>query len=317
MAGDPDLERTRRFSASEVKRIVGLTEPTADRLFAKCRTVLGQDRANQCLELAKMAPLTRRHIPTSAIASLLAGTTELGADWWAAPHRELTFEREWIDRGAPNKMLAAGHDDPKTDEGGSCLSLLGEWIADDAADKAWGMPIDHVDLNDPAVDGRVVLPAEAAAGDRFTAIYAPGARVWLDVVEREGAAGNGPGRYTSRLAEHRLHDVAEVRAAWAMAASASPVRLPGEMPGRASDPYAAKLDAGDSRCLFEWAVANGANGRELAGPWRTKDALWSARLRLGLLFSRPGAWITFDEAVVGLIDDDNSALSAALAALGC
>jgi hypothetical protein len=89
------------------------------------------------------------------------------------------------------------------------------------------------------------------------------------------------------------------------------------MAGRASDPYSAKLDAGDSRCLFEWAVANGANARELAGPWRTKDALWSARLRMGLLFSRPGVWITFDEALVGLIDDDREALSIALAALGC
>ena len=317
MAGDPDLERTRRFSVEEVKRILGLTEPTADRLFAKGRAVLGQDRANQCLELAKLAPLTRRHIPTSAIASLLAGTTELGPEWWSASHRELTFEREWAERGAPNKLLAAGHDDPEKEEGGSCLALLGEWISDDAANRTWGLPVDHVDIQDSAIDGRIVLPDDANPGDRLTAAYGPGGRVWVDVVEREGSTGNGPGPFGSRLAEHGLHDVAEVRAAWAMAASAAPVRLPGEMAGRASDPYSAKLDAGDSRCLFEWAVTNGANARELAGPWRTKDALWSARLRMGLLFSRPGVWITFDEALVGLIDDDHEALSNALAALGC
>ena len=317
MAGDPDLERTRRYSVAEVKRIIGLAEPTADRLFAKCRAVLGQDRANQCLELAKLAPLTRRHIPTSAIASLLAGTTELSPEWWSSSHKELTFEREWTNRDVPNKVLAAGHSDLETEEGGSCLALLGEWISEDAAVKAWGAPIDHVDIWDASVDGRVVLPADAKAGDRFTAVYAPGGRVWVDVVEREGATGNDPEHYGSRLAERKLHDVAEVRAAWAMAASAAPVRLPGEMAGRASDPYSAKLDAGDSRCLFEWAVANGANVRELAGPWRTKDALWSARLRMGLLFTRPGLWITFDEALVGLIDDDNVALSNAFAALGC
>jgi hypothetical protein len=36
-----------------------------------------------------------------------------------------------------------------------------------------------------------------------------------------------------------------------------------------------------------------------------------------LPFSRPGAWLTFDEAVVALVDDDEPALSAALADLGC
>jgi hypothetical protein len=315
MAGDPDLERTRRFSASEVKRILRLTEPTADRLFARARAILGQDRANQCLELAKLAPLTRRHIPISAIASLLAGTADLGPEWWSSSHKELSFDREWTDRGAPNRLLAAGHGDPDREEGGSCLALLGEWIADDAADKAWGLPIDHVDIGDPALEGRVALPPEAKAGDRVTVVFAPGGRVWVDVIELEGATG--PERVGSRLAEHRLHDVAEVRAAWAMAASALPMRLPGEMAGRANDPYSAKLDATDSRCLFDWAVAHGGNARELAGPWRTKDALWTARMRLGLLFSRPGSWITFDEALVGLMDDDNEALSDALNALGC
>jgi hypothetical protein len=315
MAGDPDLERTRRFSALEVKRILGLTEPTADRLFAKARAILGQDRANQCLELAKLAPLTRRHIPISAIASLVAGTSDLGPEWWSSSHKELTVDREWKDLGAPNKLLAAGHADPETEDGGSCLALLGQWISDDAADKAWGLPIDHVDSSDPAIDGGAVVPPEAKAGDRLTAVFAPGGRVWVDVIEQEGATG--PGHLGLRQAEHRLHDVAEVRAAWAMAASALPIRLPGEMPGRANDPFSAKLDATDSRCLFDWAVANGANVRELAGPWRTKDALWTARMRMGLLFSRPGSWITFDEALVGLMDDDNKALSDALNALGC
>jgi hypothetical protein len=316
MATDPNLERTRRFSLAEVKRILGLAEPTVDRLFAKTRTVLGQERANQCLELAKLAPLTRRFVPVSAVASLLAGTVDLGAEWWTSPHEELSDEREWTQRGTPDKLLAAGHDDSETEDGGSCLALLAKWIADDSANKAWGRPVDYVDLDDAGVDGRMVLPDGAAAGDRLTAVFAPGGRVWVDVVEHEGAA-RGKAGLGSRLAEHKLHDVAEVRAAWSMATSGAPVRLPGEMPGRPSDPYSAKLAAGDSRCLFEWAVANGANARELAGPWRTKDALWSSRLRLGLIFDRPGIWVTFDEAILSLIDDDEASLTRAMAALGC
>jgi hypothetical protein len=96
---------------------------------------------------------------------------------------------------------------------------------------------------------------------------------------------------------------------------AAPIRLPGETVGRNSDPFADKLEAVDSRRLYEWAVAHGANARELAGPWRTKDALWSARLRMGLIYSLPGVWIAFDDAVVALVDGNEAALNDALNAL--
>jgi len=317
MPTDPNLDRTRRFSVAEVKRILGLAEPTTDRLFTRARAVLGQDRAGSCLELARLAPLTRRHIPTSSIASLVAGTAELGPDWWTTSHQEFTPERSWLPLGTPDAVLAAGHADSEKEAGGSCLSDLGSWIADDAADRDWGRPVDRVAAGTPLVEGGVVLPPDARPGDRLSVAFAPGGRIWVDVVERDGARGRGPGRFSTRPAERRVHDVAEVRSAWAMAVSAAPIRLPGETQGRASDPYGAKLDPTDSRSLFEWAVAHGANGRELAGPWRTKDALWTARLRLGLPFSRPGAWVTFDEAVAALIDDDGAELSRAFAALGC
>ena len=202
-------------------------------------------------------------------------------------------------------------------DGDSCLAPLAEWIAEDAATKSWGRPVDRLDMSEAGVEGRVVLPHDARDGDRLTVVVAPGSRVWVDVVAREGHVAHGTSRLTSRLAERVLHDVAMVRAAWSIATSGAPVRLPGELPGRHNDPFASKLVAADSRCLFDWAVANGANGRELAGPWRTKDALWTARLRLGLPFSLPGAWLVFDEAVAALIDDDEPALSAALADLGC
>ena len=317
MTSDPGFESTRRYSVAEVKRILGLADPTVDRLFAKARTVLGQERANQCLELARLAPLTRRHVPISAVASLVAGTVYLGPEWWTVSHEELAEERAWSPVGVPDRVLTAGHHEPGLDDGDSCLAPLAEWIAEDAASKSWGRPVDRLDMSEAGVEGRVVLPHDAREGDRLTVVVAPGSRVWVDVVAREGHVAHGTSRLTSRLAERVLHDVAMVRAAWSIATSGAPVRLPGELPGRHNDPFASKLVAADSRCLFDWAVANGANGRELAGPWRTKDALWTARLRLGLPFSRPGAWLVFDEAVAALIDDDEPALSAALADLGC
>ena len=140
MPGDSDLEHTRRFAAGEVKRVLGIVDPTADRLFAKARTVLGADRASRCLELARLAPLSRRWVPTSAIAALVAGTADMGPEWWTRSHEELAENRLWTERGIPDRLLTVGHDDPKTEDGGSCLALLGGWIADDAADKQWGRP---------------------------------------------------------------------------------------------------------------------------------------------------------------------------------
>jgi hypothetical protein len=312
---DADLDRTRRFALGEVKRLLGMTEPSVDRLFAKARTVLGHDRANRCLDLAKLAPLSNRYVPTSALASLVAGTTDLGADWWTRNHEELTQARSWASLGTPDALLAVGHSDPELEDGGSCLAELGAWIADDAADKAWGRPVDHVDAEDPRVDGRVVLPDGAKVGDRLTAILAPGIRVWADVIEREGMAGPGRSLLGTRLAEQKTHEVAEVRSAWSIAVALGPIRLPGEMPGRQNDPFSDHLDHDASRRLFNWAIANGVSKSDLGGPWRTKDALWTARFRLGLPYSRPGAWYVFDEAVAAAIDGDREVLMDALAAL--
>ena len=314
MPTDPDLERTRRFALGEVKRVLGIADPTVDRLFAKAKTVLGPDRMAQCLDLARLAPLTRRWVPTSALAALVPGTQSLGADWWIAQHEELSPALAWEGLGKPDALLTAGHGDPATEDGGSCLAQLGRWISDDAANKEWGRPVDWVDVADPRVDGRVGVPIGARAGDRLTAAFAPGGRIWADVVDLN-AGSEQPPRLGTRLAERQYHDVAQVRAAWSLAMGTVPIRLPGETAGRNSDPFAEKLEAVDSRRLHEWAVAHGANARELAGPWRTKDALWSARLRMGLLYSRPGVWLTFDDAVVALVDGNEAALNDAMNAL--
>jgi hypothetical protein len=323
MPTDPIYEKTRRFSIGEIKRVLGMAEPTADRLFAKAKIELGPERAAECLELARLAPLTRRWVPTAAIAALIAGTQRLGAEWWVAQHEELSPALAWEAKGKPDTLLKAGHGDIKTEDGGSCLAELARWISDDAADKEWGRPVDWVDMNDPRVDMRVGVPAGAKPGDRVTAAFAPGGRVWVDIVDLNAPAeptGDKPAhtlppRLGTRLAERRYHDVAQLRSAWAFAMGTGPIRLPGETVGRNSDPFADKLEAVDSRRLHEWAVAHGANARELAGPWRTKDALWQARLRMGVLYGMPGPWITFDDAVVAIVDGNMKALDAAMNAL--
>ena len=324
MTSDTDLERTRRFSLAEVKRLLAMVDPNADKLFAKARTVLGAERAARCLELARLAPLTGRWVPTSAVAQLVVGTMDVGADWWARPHEELDASRVWAQTGTPDALLEAGHGDAETEDGDSCLALLGRWIADDAADKEWGRPVDRVDMSDPRVDGRIVLPDGAKAGDRLTAIFAPGGRVWVDVVEREGAGavashpatrGAAHSRLGSRLAERRYHGVAEVGPAWSMATAIGPIRLPGETAGRSSDPFSDQIDHDASRRLFEWAKGQGIAANVLIGPWRTKDALWAARHRIGLPYGRPGPWVTFDDAVVAAVDGDRGTLMSALADL--
>lgn len=313
MTNDTDLERTRRFSLAEIKRLMGMVDPNADKLFAKARTVLGAERATRCLELARLAPLTGRWVPTSAVAQLVLGTTALGAEWWTRPHEELDASRKWVGLGTPDALLNAGHVDDDAEDGNSCLAQLGRWIADDAADHEWGRPVDRVDISDPRVDGRIVLPDDAKAGDRLTAIFAPGGRVWVDVVEREGAARS---RLGSRLAERSHHGVAEVGSAWSMATAIGPIRLPGETAGRSSDPFSDQIDHDASRRLFEWAKAQGVAANVLTGPWRTKDALWSARMRIGLPYGRPGAWVTFDDAVAAAIEGDRGTLMTSLAELG-
>jgi hypothetical protein len=327
MSIDPEFDSTRRFSAAEVKRLLGIAEPTIDRLFARARTVLGPDRADLCLDLARQAPLTRRWVPTGAIAALIVGTQELGREWWTRPHEELVPSLLWAVAGVPDNVLMSLRIDPELEDSGSCLAALGSWITDDAANKKWGRPVDRVDLADPRVDGRVGVPAGARAGDRLTAIISPGGRVWVDVVDRSAAtepvavpargwpAGSGRSPLGTRLAERTYHEAAQVRSAWTIATATGPLRLPGEIAGRASDPFSSPIDHDSSRRIYDWAIAHGVTPQQLGGPWRTKDALWAARHRIGLPYGRPGPWVDFDDAVAAAVDGDRGALMEALAAL--
>lgn len=83
-----------------------------------------------------------------------------------------------------------------------------------------------------------------------------------------------------------------------------------------SDPSGVHIDPDVSRRLYDWAMSNGAAAQQLGVPWRAKDAIWTARLRIGLPYGRQGLWVKFDDAVAAVVDDDRADLLEALAALG-
>jgi hypothetical protein len=262
---------------------------TEEALFELACAVLGERRGARCLDLARLAPLTRRSVPTSATAALVVGTRALGAEWWSKTHYELAPDRSWIPSGTPDELLARQSD--------SCLPTLGAWVADDAADARWGTPIDVVDLNDPRTDDRVILPEGAKPGDRLIAAWDPGGRISVHVVERSSPPdptaqeeGRRRGGIGSQLGEHWHHDAAEAQWAWAVATDTGPIRLPGETAGTSTDRFAAALDPAVAGRLRRWARQNGATPEQLGSRWHTKDDLWSARFRLGLPHSRPGTW---------------------------
>lgn len=323
MEGRDRIDQSRRIAAGEAKRLLGLAVLTEDALFELARTALGMERAARCLELAKLAPLTRRSVGTSATAELIVGTRALGAEWWSTVHRDLAADRRWIARGTPDELLAARQEAfASRDHAGSCLATLGRWVADDAADAQWGTPIDFVDLNDPRTDDRVVLPEDAEAGDRLIAAWDPGGRTYVHIVERDGSTdplaekeGRRRGSLGSQLGEHWYHDAAEADWAWAIATDTGPIRLPGEIPGTPTDPFAADLDADVADRLRAWAAKNGATAEQLGGAWHTKGDLWSARFQLGLPYSRPAIWWEFDRAASAAVDGDSAALAEALSRL--
>jgi hypothetical protein len=310
-----DIQST---AVEEAKRLMGLAVLTEDALFDLARAVLGQERGARCLELARLAPLTRRWWATSATASLIVGTRALGTEWWSTIHRDLTGRR-WIARGTPDEYLAANPDDPwSRRQCGSCLATLGVWVADDAANAEWGMPIDFVDFNDDEPDDRVVLPDGARPGDRFVATWDPGSLIEVHVVERAGPPdpsaerrGTRRGRLGTRLGEAWVHDATEAGWAWGMATDTGPIRLPGEIPGTPTDPFAADLDPAVAERLRAWAARNRATADELGGAWSTKDDLWSAWFRLGGPYYTQ-TWWQFGKAATAAVDGDDAGLVEAL-----
>jgi hypothetical protein len=281
-----NVERSRAFARAEVQRLLGLDEPDAGALFELAADELGAQRAARCLRLVRRVPLTQRGDATAHVAALVVGTRELAEAWW-----ERTGD-----------ALLAG-----ADEG--TLAAVAHRLSDACADERWGAPIDDVDLDDPRGDDRVALPAGAQAGDSYVASFDPGCRVVVGVVEREG------GVLGSELGDLRYDETEDVRWAWAMASDSGPIRLPGEVAGTDSDPFAAPLAPKVALRLRAWAGEHEADGAMLGDAWRTRGDLWEARFRLGLPYGRPGEWWPFEIVTRAAVDGDDEQLGYALARL--
>lgn len=315
-----------------ISAVLGISEVSAESLFDLAAEALGQPRAGRCLELCRLAGLSRRSAVTSAVAELIAGSRQLGEAWWGRPHHEMVTGHApadgnrrvigWEDRGTPDARLAQPGLAP---EPGiyrpAILENVGCWIQDDAADLQWGRPVDYVDLNDFEPADRIVLPEGAQPGDRFVASFDPGSRVWVDIVRwdhRDLLAeqrGHRRGLIGSKLAEHDICEVSEVGWAWAVATDIGPVLLPGESAGGPSDPFAGPLDADVARQLRDWAAAHEDDSDKVGAPWRTKGDLWAARYRLGAPRHRGGDWHLFDQAARAAVDEDLISLHKALSKL--
>lgn len=322
---------SRQRAAEMLPALLGIPHASTESLFELASDVLGQSRTGRCLELARLARLSRRWAATGAVAEFIAGTRLLGEAWWRTPHLEMVIGANpgvqrrvirWEDRGTPDAYLARPQPPPKPGgHGPTILERVGCWIQDDAADLQWGRPVDYVDLNDPAAEDRILLPADARPGDRFVASFDPGSRVWVDIVRWDQPdpiaeqRGHRRGLVGSRLAEHEICDVSEAGWAWGVAIDIGPVHLPGEEAGGATDPFAEQLDPEVARQLREWAASREGDAGQIGSPWRTKGDLWSARFRLRVPWHRNGSWHLFDQASRAAVDGDLIALRDAIARL--
>lgn len=303
-----DLSKTRQDAERQARTLLGIDDLGTDALFRLAETVFGQQRSSRCLELARMARLSRRADATSSVVELIVGTRDLGAQWWSRAHEDMTAPAKWDDRGTPDHLLARMLS--RLIEAETLLRQLASWISDDAADALWGRPIDYVDLNDPDADDRIYLPENAVEGDRLIASFDPGHRVWARVVRRDdrgdpalepsGRRRNGLG---SVLAETEIVSVLNAGWAYAIATNVGPINLPGETPRGPSDPFMATIDSNQAKRLSTWALKHDHDTAEQCR-WITKADLWSGYSRLGLPYSRTGEWWPFDRAASAIVDGE-------------
>ncbi len=142
----------------------------------------------------------------------------------------------------------------------------------------------------------------------LVASFDPGCRVVVEVIEREGTLG-------SVLGDVRYDDTADVDWAWGFAIDTGPIRLPGEIAGSATDPFAAPLDGRAALRLRAWAGEHEPDPDVLGGAWTTRGDLWEARFRLGLPYERTAEWWPFDIVARAAVDGDPDQLGYALARL--
>ncbi|MEV0197602.1 hypothetical protein [Nonomuraea sp. NPDC050691] len=278
-------EDARTEARRVVRNLLGEDRPTAEALVGDARAELGDERIGRCLDLALGASLTRRSAELAAIAALVVGTRDLGAEWWGRP------------RGgklpAPDEVLVtAVAIEPWTDL--TALEMLAAWMADDAADALWGSPVAEVDLNSWQAEDRFVLPDGVRPGDRLVVHFDAGGRLDAVVMRRpDDELGSNLDFQSLRYSRP-----AEAQWSWGVAAGLGPHRLPGEDP----DPYAREVDADAAGILRDWAVRHGATLEQAGEPWRTVGDVVAAIERADWMW-RSGEWFGWWRGASALVDD--------------
>ncbi len=277
-------EDARTEARRVVRDLLGEEHPTAGALIADARPVIGDERTGRCVGLALGASLTRRSAELAAIAALLVGTRDLGAEWWTRP------------RGgklpAPDEVLrTAVAIEPWTDL--TALEMLAAWVSDDAADQLWGVPVAEVDLNSWQAEDRIGLPREARPGQRLVVHFDAGGRLDAVVTRRpDGDLGSNLDFDSLRYSRP-----AEAQWSWGVAAGLWPHRLPDDEP----DPYTKPVEAAAARILRDWALRHGATAAQLGERWADVGDVVAAIERVDWMW-RSAEWFGWWRGVSALVD---------------
>ncbi|GGP16188.1 hypothetical protein LDL08_40395 [Nonomuraea glycinis] len=277
-------EDARTEARRVVRDLLGEERPTAGVLIADARPVVGDERADRCVGLALGASLTRRSAELAAIAALLVGTRDLGAEWWTRPRGGKL--------SAPDEVLrTAVAIEPWTDL--TALEMLAAWVSDDAADELWGRPVAQVDLNSWQAEDRFHLPQGVLPGQRLVVHFDAGGR--LDAVVTQRADDD----LGSNLDFHSLRysRPAEAQWSWGVAAGLGPHRLPGDEP----DPYTEPVEAAAARILRDWALRHGATAGQLGERWADVGDVVAAIERVDWMW-RSAEWFGWWRGVSALVD---------------
>jgi hypothetical protein len=276
-----------------IRDLLGEERPDAAVLLREAGTVLGADRVERCVELARGAPLTRRSTELAALAGLLVGTRELGEEWW---------RRE---RGGklptPDEVLRTSTAiDPWTDL--TVLEMLAAWIADDVADGVWGRPFAVTDLNSWQAEDRVELPEDATPGQRIVVSFDAGGRLDAVVLRRPDDELGSNLDFDSL----RYSRPAEAQWSWGVAAGLGPHHLDED-----PDPYEEPVDAEAAEILHTWALRHGASAQQAGEVWKVKGDVVAAIEKADWMW-RSAEWFAWWRGVAALVDGEPEQLAARL-----
>jgi hypothetical protein len=298
----------------EAQKLLGVSEISVTALANRARVILGSERTASIFALIKKAPLSRRSMLLPCLAELVVGTQYMGLAWWGRPALDDLGEDDPT-LAVPDQLLARANFDYK-------LMQIAAWLVDEAADQTWGIPVDHVDLNEGRLYDRVRLPESAKIGERLLVSFDSGGRVWAEVVEKttpgsklEEKLGFRRGVLGTKLLDTFYHPAAEIWWQWAVTQGDEPLRLPDEIPGTSSDPFGVPVGQLAVEKLTNWLRARGLDEAESGLPWANKADLWRARGRLDLPTGRTSDWLPLDRAILALLDNEPDTLIQALAEL--